>query len=80
MSAQDDVTSFSVAHLPIVKKYAQRMGLVEKIDSALNLRHRHQPRQDSSGPYHEYFVWKVADLPGRGVFQDARCHSFSGMA
>jgi hypothetical protein len=36
MSAQDDVASFSVAHLPIVKKYTQRMGLVEKIDSALN--------------------------------------------
>jgi transposase len=36
MSAQDDIASFSVAHLPIVKEYAQRMGLVEKIDDALN--------------------------------------------
>ena len=36
MSVQDDVASFSVAHLPIVKEYAQRMGLVEKIDGALN--------------------------------------------
>jgi hypothetical protein len=31
MSAQDDIASFSVAHLPIVKEYAQRMGLTEKI-------------------------------------------------
>ncbi len=36
MSVQDNIASFSVAHLPIVKEYAQRMGLVEKIDSALN--------------------------------------------
>ena len=36
MSAQDDIASFSVAHLPIVKEYAQRMGLVGKIDGALN--------------------------------------------
>ena len=36
MLAQDSIASFSVAHLPIVKEYARRMGLVEKIDSALN--------------------------------------------
>jgi transposase len=36
MSAPDDIGSFSVAHLPIVKEYAQRMGLVEIIDGALN--------------------------------------------
>ena len=36
MSAQDYIASFSVAHLPIVKEYAQRMGLVDKIDGALN--------------------------------------------
>ncbi len=35
MSAPDDIGSFSVAHLPIVKEYAQRMGLVEHIDNAL---------------------------------------------
>ena len=35
MSAQDDIASYSVAHLPIVKEYAGRMGLVEKIDGAL---------------------------------------------
>ncbi len=37
MSAQDDIASFSVAHLPIVKEYAQRMGLVGKIDGALKV-------------------------------------------
>jgi len=36
MSVQDNIASFSVAHLPIVKEYAQRMGLAETIDSALN--------------------------------------------
>ena len=36
MSSQDDIASISVTHLPIVKEYAQRMGLVEKIDDALN--------------------------------------------
>lgn len=36
MSTHDDIASFSVAHLPIVKEYAQRMGLVDKIDVALN--------------------------------------------
>jgi hypothetical protein len=36
MSAPGDIANFSVAHLPIVKEYAQRMGLVEIIDGALN--------------------------------------------
>jgi transposase len=35
MSVQDDIASYSVAHLPIVKEYARRMGLVENIDAAL---------------------------------------------
>ena len=35
MSVQDDIASYSVAHLPIVKEYARRMGLVENIDGAL---------------------------------------------
>ena len=36
MSAQDNIASFSLEHLPIVKEYARRMGLVEKIDDALD--------------------------------------------
>ena len=35
MSVKDDIASYSVAHLPIVKEYARRMGLVENIDGAL---------------------------------------------
>jgi hypothetical protein len=36
MSAPVGIDSFSVAHLPIVKEYARRMGLVEVIDEALS--------------------------------------------
>ena len=36
MSAPGHIDSFSVTHLPIVKEYARRMGLVEIIDVALS--------------------------------------------
>jgi transposase len=36
MSAPVGIDSFSVAHLPIVKEYSRRMGLVEVIDVALS--------------------------------------------
>jgi hypothetical protein len=35
MQASDDIGSFSATHLPIVKEYAHRMGLVRIIDDAL---------------------------------------------
>ena len=33
---QGNIARFSVAHQPIVKEYAQHMGLVDKIDGTLN--------------------------------------------
>ena len=73
MSAQDNIASFSVAHLPIVKEYARRMGLVEKIEDALNCGMHTSPGKILLGlimnilcGLTEFFSFYHLDKPGEG--------------
>ena len=62
-----DVESFTLAHLPIVKAYAQRMGFVEMIDRALPGGMHASPGKVVLG-LDECSLRSVAALPGGGVF------------